>query len=69
VTGLPGLSKCYLHSLSAPHDSILALVELLDEDKQRVHYLRRPFRHEPDFGVTSVNSDFGQLLAQAQEPS
>ena len=32
-------------------------------------YLRRPFRREPDFGVTSVNYDFVQLLARAGEPA
>ena len=31
----------------------------------RVHYLRRPFQREPDFGVTSVNYDFAELLARA----
>jgi len=69
VPSLPGLSKCDLSSLTALHDFILALVELFDEDKQRVRYLRRPFRREPDFGVTSVNYDFAELLARAQEPS
>jgi predicted nuclease of restriction endonuclease-like (RecB) superfamily len=29
-----------------------------------VHYVRRPFRREPDFGVTSVNYDFAELLAR-----
>jgi hypothetical protein len=32
-----------------------------------VHYLRRPFRREPDFGVTSVNYDFAQLLVRSEE--
>jgi len=32
-------------------------------------HLRRPFRREPDFGVTSVNYDFAQLLARAGEPA
>jgi len=31
-------------------------------------YLRRPFQREPDFGVTSVNCDFTELLARAKEP-
>jgi hypothetical protein len=30
----------------------------------RVHYVRRPFQREPDFGVTSVNYDFAELLAK-----
>ena len=28
-----------------------------------------PFQREPDFGVTSVNYDFSELLARAAEPS
>jgi hypothetical protein len=39
------------------------------EDRHRVRYLRRPFQREPDFGVTSVNYDFAELLARAQEPA
>ena len=34
----------------------------------RVHYLRQPFQREPDFGVTSVNYDFAELLARAEAP-
>jgi hypothetical protein len=58
-----------LTSLNKPDDFILALVEFLDGEAHRVHYLRRPFQREPDFGVTSVNYDFGDLLARAAGPS
>jgi len=58
-----------LYSLNKPEEFILAIVEFLDGDKHRVHYLRRPFHREPDFGVTSVNYDFAELLARAGEPS
>jgi SNF2 family DNA or RNA helicase len=57
-----------LYSLNKPDDFILAIVEFLDGDLHRVHYLRRPFQREPDFGVTSVNYDFGELIARGQEP-
>ncbi|MGH6804110.1 MAG: DUF3883 domain-containing protein, partial [Methyloceanibacter sp.] len=57
-----------LYSLNQPESFILAIVEFLDSDSHRVHYLRRPFRREPDFGVTSVNYDFANLLAQAEHP-
>ena len=57
-----------LYSLNKPEDFILAIVEFLDADSHRVHYLRQPFQREPDFGVTSVNYDFGDLLARAEEP-
>ena len=58
-----------LCSLNKPGDYILAIVEFLDEAEHRVRYLRRPFRREPDFGVTSVNYDFADLLARAEDPS
>ena len=58
-----------LYSLNKPEDFILAIVEFMADDTHRVHYLRRPFQREPDFGVTSVNYDFSELLARAGEPS
>jgi SNF2 family DNA or RNA helicase len=58
-----------LTSLNKPDDYILAIVEFRDGDGHRVHYVRRPFRREPDFGVTSVNYDFAQLLARSEEPA
>ena len=57
-----------LYSLNKPDDFILAIVEFLDEDSHRVHYIRRPFNREPDFLVTSVNYDFEGLLARAEDP-
>ncbi len=57
-----------LTSLNKPEDYILAVVEFLAGDDHRVHYVRRPFRREPDFGVTSVNYDLAELLARAEAP-
>jgi hypothetical protein len=57
-----------LYSLNKPEDYILAMVEFFTDGSHRVHYLRRPFNREPDFGVTSVNYDFAELLARAGEP-
>jgi SNF2 family DNA or RNA helicase len=57
-----------LYSLNKPEDFILAMVEFLGDNAHRVCYLRRPFQREPDFGVTSVNYDFAELLARADEP-
>jgi Domain of unknown function (DUF3883) len=56
-----------LYSLNKPDDFILAIVEFLDGDTHRVHYVRRPFQREPDFGAASVNYDFGELLARAEQ--
>lgn len=57
-----------LYSLNKPDDFILAIVEFLDGDTHRVHYVRRPFQREPDFGVTSVNYDFADLLKRGELP-
>ena len=58
-----------LYSLNKPDDFILAMVEFLPEGRHRTRYLRQPFSSEPDFGVTSVNYDFAQLLARSEEPN
>ena len=58
-----------LTSLNKPDDFILAIVEFHADDHHRVRYMRRPFQREPDFGVTSVNYDFADLIQRAGEPS
>ena len=58
-----------LYSLNKPEDFILGIVEFLEDRSHRVHYVREPFQREPDFGVTSVNYDFPELLARAHPPS
>lgn len=58
-----------LYSLNMPEHYILAIVEFFTEDDYKVHYIRRPFRREPDFGVTSVNYNFAELLTKAEVPS
>ena len=57
-----------LYSLNKPDDFILAVVEFLAADEHRVHYVRRPFQREPDFGVTSVNYDLAEIIARAGKP-
>ena len=58
-----------LYSLNKPDQFILAMVEFGADGSERVRYLRRPFQREPDFGVTSVNYDFAELLARSEVPS
>lgn len=58
-----------LYSLNKPEDFILGIVEFLPDDNHRVHYVRNPFQREPDFGVTSVNYDLGELLERAESPA
>ena len=57
-----------LYSLNKPEAFILAIVEFHDEATHSVHYVRRPFRAEPDFGATSVNYSMRELLAIATAP-
>jgi hypothetical protein len=70
VSGAPTITVTkneILYSLNKPDDFILAIVEF-DGDDHRAHYVRRPFQREPDFGVTSVNYDFGDLLSRGEVP-
>jgi len=57
-----------LYSLNKPDDYILAIVEFLDEQRHNVYYVRRPFQREPDFGVTSVNYNFRELIERGEAP-
>jgi superfamily II DNA or RNA helicase len=58
-----------LYSLNKPDDYILAIVEFMADGSHKVHYVRRPFQREPDFGVTSVNYSFAELLERAEAPA
>ena len=57
-----------LYSMNKPEDYRLAIVEFLDDGAHRVHYLRKPFRREPDFAAASVNYYFKDLLVRAEPP-
>ncbi len=72
VEGAPAITVTrneILFSLNKPDDFILAIVEFLEDGDHRVHYLRQPFRREPDFGATGVMYGFRDLLARAGQPS
>ena len=58
-----------LYSLNKPDDFILAIVQFHEDGSHSAHYVRQPFNREPDFGVTSVNYDFGELLARSEQPT
>ncbi len=71
VAGAPTITVTrneILYSLNKPDDFILAIVEFLDDGAHRTYYLRQPFTREPDFGVTSVNYDFAELLVRGDVP-
>lgn len=72
VSGAPVITVTrneILYSLNKPDDFILAIVEFKEDGSHQVHYVRRPFQREPDFGVTSVNYSFAELLERAEEPA
>jgi RNase H-fold protein (predicted Holliday junction resolvase) len=56
-----------LTAFNKPDDYILAIVKI-DGNNSIPRYVRKPFQREPDFGVTSVNYDLGELLARSEEP-
>jgi superfamily II DNA/RNA helicase len=71
VSGAPTITVSrneILYSLNKPDDFILAIVEFTGDNSHHVHYIRRPFHREPDFGVTSVNYSFAELLARTESP-
>ena len=55
-------------ALNKPDDFILAVVQI-DGEATTPRYIRQPFQREPDFGVTSVNYDLGELLERSEEPA
>ena len=57
-----------LTALNKPEEFILAIVLFRDNHSPSVRYVLRPFGAEPDFGVTSVKYNLGELLAKAEEP-
>ena len=71
VSGAPPITVTrneILYSLNKPESFILAIVKSLDGEQHWVHYVRLPFKREPDFGVTSVNYDFAELLERVEQP-
>lgn len=71
VSGAPTITVTrneILYSLNKPDDFILAIVEFTGPDSHQVHYIRKPFRREPDFHSASVNYHFSELLALGEAP-
>jgi superfamily II DNA or RNA helicase len=57
-----------LTAFNKPDDYILAIVQV-DGDNTNPLYVRKPFRREPDFGVTSVTYSIKELIERAEAPS
>jgi hypothetical protein len=58
-----------LASFNQPDRFILAIVLVDGDSVDGPYYLRKPFKSEPDFGVTSINLDLATMLSQAQLPN
>ena len=56
-------------AFNKPDSFILAIVEVDGETAKEPRYIRKPFKKEPDFGVTSVNYNLNKLLNSAEAPS
>ncbi|MCL6590153.1 MAG: DUF3883 domain-containing protein [Firmicutes bacterium] len=57
-----------LTGFNKPDQFILAIVEV-DGETTKTHYIRRPFRQEPEFAVESVNYSIAALLKIAEKPA
>lgn len=54
-----------LYALNQADKFLLAIVLIGENDEiEGPHYLRNPFKQEPDYGVASVNYDLDELLAR-----
>jgi hypothetical protein len=54
-----------LCALNQANKFLLAIVLVDGDTFERPHYVRKPFEHEPDFGVVSVNYSLADLLSKA----
>lgn len=56
-----------LYALNQADKFILAIVLVHENDQtDGPYYLKNPFTQEPDYGVTSINYDLGELLKKSQ---
>ena len=61
-----------LTALNKPEDFVLAIVEFLNEQEHRVHYVREPFARSgitTDFNGASVNFPLAEMIARGSIPS
>jgi hypothetical protein len=61
-----------LTALNKPEDFVLAIVEFLNEQEHRVHYVREPFARSgitTDFNGASVNFPLAEMIARGSSPS
>lgn len=54
-----------LYGLNQADKFVLAVVLVDGDQHEGPFYVRQPFAQEPDWAVSSINLDLGQLLARA----
>ena len=54
-----------LTSFNQPDKFFLVIVQVDGDKAEEPCYVRSPFKQEPEFGITSVNYDLGELLSMA----
>lgn len=52
-----------LYSLNNPENFVLAIIEFYEDGSHKETYVKRPFRSEPDFAVTSLNYNIKELVS------
>ncbi len=57
-----------LTALNKPDDFILAVGQV-EDGRQKLVYIRKPFRQEPEFAVESINYNLQELLARGEQPA
>lgn len=57
-----------LYGLNQQDKFVLALVVVDGDSHEGPFYVTKPFTHEPDWAVTSINFDLGELLKRAEAP-
>lgn len=58
-----------IYGLNQADKFILAIVVVDGDEFEGPHYVKTPFKGEPDFGVASINYDLSELLSRAVAPN
>lgn len=53
--------EIYEYSLNKPAEVILAILEILEGESHRVHYVRPSIQRAPDFGAAIVHYNLAEL--------
>ena len=57
-----------LTALNKPDDFILAVGQV-EDGRQTLVYIRKPFQQEPDFAVESINYNLREILIRGEAPA